>query len=105
MVDPIERNDAINVVSEACFELRGIFKLCEDALKALPSAQPERKKGRWVEYDSESDKYDEIRCSCCGRCYTVDAYHWTDIGFTKDDLKFCPNCGADMRGEHDERTD
>ena len=40
--DLISRKAAIDAVSDACFELRGVFGDCEDALKALPSAQPER---------------------------------------------------------------
>lgn len=59
----------------------------------------ERKKGEWIEFDSDEDKYDIIKCPCCKHTFTVDSYHWTDIGFVKDDFKFCPNCGADMRGE------
>lgn len=58
----------------------------------------ERKRGEWIEYDSDEDKYDIIKCSCCNHTFTVDSFHWTDIGFTKDDFNFCPNCGADMRG-------
>ena len=46
---------------------------------ALPSAQPERKKGRWIDMD------DHVMCSCCG------ATHYGS------DKNFCPNCGADMR--------
>ena len=65
----------------------------------LPSAQTGRKKGRWVEFDSDEDKFDIIKCSCCKHTFTVDSYHWTDIGFVKDDFNFCPNCGADMRGD------
>lgn len=53
----------------------------------------ERKTGAWILLDSDTDRYDEIKCPCCKHTFTVDAYHWTDIGFTKDDLKFCPNCG------------
>ena len=56
-----------------------------------------RKKGKWKEHDSDEDKYDVIKCPCCMHMFTVDSYHWTDIGFVKDDFKFCPNCGADMR--------
>lgn len=57
-------------------------------LEALPSAQPERKKGRWI------DKSNGIEgawnyCSVCGE-QAIDLYD------------FCPNCGADMRGEQDE---
>ena len=56
-----------------------------------------RKKGKWKEHDYDEDKYDVIKCPCCKHMFTVDSYHWTDIGFVKDDFKFCPNCGADMR--------
>ena len=34
-------DDAIDAVSKACHEFRGIFGECEDAILALPSAQPE----------------------------------------------------------------
>ena len=61
----------------------------KDDMKSLPSAQPERKKGKWI------DKSGGIEgawnyCSVCGE-QAIDLYD------------FCPNCGADMRGEHDGR--
>ena len=68
-----------------------------EAIRLLPSVTPKRKTGKWIEYDSDEDKYDVIKCPCCKHTFTVDAYHWTDIGFVKDDFKYCPNCGADMR--------
>lgn len=74
--------------------------ICERLCKWIdeqPTIEPQRKKGKWIEFDSDDDKYDKIKCDCCKKEFTVDAYHWTDIGFTKDDLNFCPNCGADMR--------
>lgn len=67
-------------------------------LAELPSVTPKHKTWKWIEYDSDDDKYDVIKCPCCKHTFTVDAYHWTDIGFVKDDFKFCPNCRADMRG-------
>ena len=63
----------------------------------MPSITPlEPKKGHWINYDCDEDKYDKIKCSECGHIFIVDSYHWCDIGFTKDDLKYCPNCGAKM---------
>lgn len=56
----------------------------EVEIKKLPSAQPERKKGRWI------DMGDHVVCSCCGA---------THYGADKN---YCPNCGEDMRGEKDE---
>jgi hypothetical protein len=52
-------------------------------LDRMPSAQPERKKGRWL------IKGRKICCSECGR-----------VNFCKPN--FCDECGADMR---EEKTD
>ena len=54
----------------------------KEYIKALPSAQPERKKGEW------SDGYRWQRCSLCKQT-------------GKKSWNYCPNCGADMRGEQD----
>ena len=56
-------------------------------IEVLPSADPERKKGKWI------DKSGGIKdawnyCSICGE-QAIDLYD------------FCPNCGADMRGEEE----
>lgn len=63
----------------------------------------ERKKGKWVFYETENERYDDIKCPFCKKTYTVDAYRIDDIGFTAEDFKFCPNCGSDMReGDQDD---
>ena len=53
----------------------------------LPSVEPERPKGRWELYPSRYHR----RCSAC------------KVEFEKPKFNiranFCPNCGADMRGE------
>ena len=82
----ISRQAAIDAVSEACFELRGVFGRCEDALKALPSAQP--RKGKWINNSPVT-----MKCDQCG--YVISDWKWHESNF-------CPNCGADMRGGQDE---
>lgn len=64
-----------------------------DVLQALPSAEPERKKGKWLHKPNEYDD-DTYECSRCGE-------PWTLIDGTPEEnnMNFCPNCGADMRGE------
>ena len=58
------------------------------ALRSLPSAQTERKKGRWERIPfSFAGGY---RCSVCGQKSWEKYWH------------FCPNCGADMRGDDNE---
>ena len=51
----------------------------------LPSAQPERKKGKWTIEDCHAATYPY----CCSNCT---AHH-------RARYDFCPTCGADMRGE------
>lgn len=78
-------------------------KIFYEVIERQPTIEPERKNGEWMEFDSDEDRYDIIKCPCCKHTFTVDSFHWTDIGFVKDDFKFCPNCGADMRGEQDDQ--
>lgn len=61
--------------------------------ESVPSASPERKKGQWIgiEFDGYADGYpvyDKWECSVCGREVI-------------EEENFCPDCGADMRGEED----
>lgn len=98
------REEAIDVLKcnypSACFE--SLCEAVEIAIQAL-SAQPERKKGKWIIIDSDEEKYEDIKCPNCKMNFTVDACRWCDIGFTVDDLKFCPNCGAEMEGDEDDK--
>ena len=52
--------------------------------------QPERKKGKWIDYTE--DGYVE-----CPFCHSA-----TNCDGNKDELHFCFSCGADMRGKQDE---
>jgi len=65
-------------------------------IDALPSAQPERKKGEWLRYgeDGYPNNEDTVfwQCDQCLEQYT---------GRAKKIPNFCPNCGAKMRGEQD----
>ena len=68
--------DPLNVLTEV-----------RDRLKALPSAQPERKKGKWIPYLPEGLRY---KCSECGSRYDT-PWH------------FCPNCGSYNGGENHDK--
>lgn len=106
----ISRETAIQTVHETMYQfiddseimtgrdgllLKANKAIC-NGLKEIPSVE---NKGEWLGLDSDAVRYDDIMCSNCKQHFTVDAHRWCDIGFTVDDLKFCPNCGADMRGE------
>lgn len=79
MSDLISRQDAIDAVH---YYIESGYK-CDifQELKNLPSAEPERKKGEWINHEN----YDE-----CSRCHC-----FTSVGFN-----YCPRCGADMRDKY-----
>lgn len=82
MAELIDRQAAIDAVKDAI--IHDEQKYAEDALMSLPSTEPERKKGKWI---------DDTFCSECGWTYEVEPGF---IGSVKQ-FNFCPNCGADMR--------
>ena len=44
------------------------------------------------------DEWQSARCSVCGK------YHTTPYMYHFDHFNYCPNCGAEMRGELDEKN-
>jgi len=83
------REEAIDVLKHnypsACFT--DLCEAVEIAIQAL-SAQPERKKGKWIVSHIPDSMLWE--CNQCG----------FDCG--AHSFNFCPNCGADMKGEKNE---
>ena len=80
--DPIDDSD----------ELR---KIWTEYFDGIPSAQPERKRGKWIEANTHI--YEIYECTACKA--------WTYIPNGPRDYNFCPRCGADMREVDDERPD
>lgn len=60
-------------------------------INQMPSVEPERKKGEWV-YDGIRGRFPACKCSICGHYENAD---WALL----QGANYCPNCGADMRGE------
>lgn len=73
-------------------------------LKALPSAQTERKKGKWIERNPRnSPDCRLIECSECGNAYIV-GYNINYDDWI-DGRNFCMKCGADLgEGNNDKNT-
>lgn len=106
MSDLISRQDAIDAIVNTPSEVQNkniplvnqydgaAFRQIEilGILEALPTAEPEWK-GRWVLWNGPWSEY--VKCTACGEIYNQDDLY---IG-GNDYPKFCPNCGADMRGE------
>ena len=98
MSDLISRDAAIDLFPNDVLEwdtLDGYIAphVARRLIEDLPSAQPERKTGRWKMEPDPYGFFEEIPvCSECG-CTTE----------MRKTYKFCPNCGADMRGEQDDK--
>lgn len=94
MDDLISRQAAIDAVNHICpvdteYDCTLLDRVdVRCVLLDLPSA--ERKKGEWLEhYSHEDGERDGVECSKCRTHYY----------FGGQLMNFCPNCGAEMRGE------
>ena len=93
MSDLISRQAAIDALDKRFdsipIEQTTEILLLRKDLRDLPNAEPQRIKGKWA---LQSDDYHEYyECDQCGIAVGID-----------DIRNFCPNCGADMRGDKDE---
>ena len=72
---------------------RNEHKLISNVLYEMPLYSfPDREKGTWVSVDEEP--HEDYECNVCGYvCSTFTANIKPE-----EEFKFCPNCGADMRG-------
>ena len=99
MSDTIYRQDAIEAVDVKCLH-RGIVKGIQGIIEDLPSAQPQRKKGKWIsEVKGKKaiiDEYGNVTCSAhCSECgdWLTASDEYACRG------RYCPSCGARMDGE------
>ena len=112
MDDLISRQAAIDEIEERKFANRTVIPVVselnrlEGYVLRLPSAQPEpsmeqcaccvlckpeRKKGKWIPICGN-------KACICSECNEEYDHTYEFI----ENWNFCPNCGADMRGEADE---
>ena len=68
-------------------------------LMLLPAAQPERKKGKWIEYEQEFmlEGHTETVQKTVRECSVCTAKIAGMVGI----MNFCPHCGAKMEGKQD----
>lgn len=100
MSDLISRQSALDAIQKRADIINSVYSAFREGLiiayslvQETPSAEPERKKGEWIEQD---DGWDGIyyECSECREAFTL-----MDGTPTDNLYNFCPNCGADMRGD------
>lgn len=79
--------DVIAVIQQIKPRSKAIERI-ERGVYSLPSAQPERKKGKWIDetFKPWGLVYHPYKCDQCGE-------------HSEADSNFCPHCGALMDGE------
>ena len=83
-----ETGEVIELFKQSNEELRKAV----ERIKQLPSVQPERPTGEWIqkpryEDDEYPDAQPNLKCPFCG--YEIG---WCDMG------NYCARCGADLKG-------
>ena len=102
--DAVSREAAIKSINKLyveCEEWRALndlqygtnqgLSLAIEVIEDLPSVTV-RQTGKWIGIDEEP--HEDYECSCCG--YVVSTFTANIEPHTE--YKYCPNCGADMRG-------
>ena len=103
MIDTISRQQAIDALNTQAEEMshwseryqeqrRGVLTAV-NIVADCPSIQPERKTGRWIKTARWSRVY------YCNQCRNYLDFDGVNAG--RGSTNFCPNCGADMRGEQE----
>ena len=95
-VDCISRADVLKLMQDNWHTHNGDWAMQEsmDDIRALPAVTSIRPKGHWIEQIDHEENCRTLICSNCDR----PALHDEDSIWKH---KFCPHCGADMRGEEE----
>ena len=91
IIDAVKKNMPYAIFDDdGNYTTRGMRLL--DVISAVPAAQAQHKKGKWI-FEEYPDGYYHTECSECKHHFIEDAY--------LKSYNFCPNCGARMDGESD----
>ena len=94
MAEYIKREDALAELDNACRKYdEDVFlglSLAANAISKLPAADVRPVvRGEWVKAEVAHQIRKKFQPECCSVCRREKRGNWN----------FCPNCGADMRGE------
>lgn len=90
-IDAYEVKRQIQKATEGEVDVMKVFLNAMYRIDKIPTADVrENAKGKWIQDKHEMAGYGYFDCSVCGAdFYEIDGFN------------FCPNCGAQMRGDND----
>ena len=108
MSDLIKRSDAIKALrleypmmpmfkslrEEWAIKTEG-FRKAEEVIMSIPSA--DRPQGKWIDAEIPLESGGTLPIQACNLCKT-----FYPLAYTGGGHRFCPNCGARMKGADDE---
>ena len=99
MIDPIERQTAINIAKSTDYRgltVEDVKKVTNEVVKRLEKLPSAEKRGKWERHWSRPGVYADLywHCTACGGKTDM---QWAHIYF-----KYCPYCGATMERGTDE---
>ena len=92
MSDLIKREDAIKALYKYSFVSKDVI---EREINAIPSA--DRPQGKWIDAEIPLESGGSMPIQVCNLCKT-----FYPLAYTGGGHRFCPNCGARMKGADDE---
>lgn len=101
--DAVSRREVIDAIGEV-HPLDYNAQAIKSKIEKLPSVMPKWKKGKWeicniLDYAQRPSGRRILRCPFCG--YLTDEFR-SLVDYYHKLTHFCPNCGAEMKGEEDE---
>ena len=93
--DCVSREAVLNLKREFYDPMGNAMLIYPSDVESLPSVQPKRDKGEWI-FKDDNRAISPIGYYECSQCHE---------GRLLCEDNFCPNCGADMRGEKNEISD
>lgn len=93
----MDNKEAIKNIKEHCYFANLIPQAKEAldmAIQALEQEQ-ESKTGCWIKYGTQMCEDQHYKCTSCG--YYINFGQWGEF-YTRE-FKYCPHCGAEMKGE------
>ena len=92
VIEHITTSMSICVNSDECHGMKRMQRQAVIELANMPTIQPKR--GKWIKTARWGRVY------YCNQCRNYLDFDGVNAG--RGSTNFCPNCGADMRGEQDE---